>query len=44
MPPGKQKLQFESFFLKDAMTMGYYNLMNGAMIQLQLKERGGRKK
>eukprot|EP00088_Acartia_fossae_P052399 TRINITY_DN5917_c0_g1_i4.p1 TRINITY_DN5917_c0_g1~~TRINITY_DN5917_c0_g1_i4.p1 ORF type:complete len:773 (-),score=302.98 TRINITY_DN5917_c0_g1_i4:60-2378(-) len=44
IPPGKQKLQYDSFFMKDAMTMGYYNIMNGASIQLQLKERGGRKK
>jgi splicing factor 3A subunit 1 len=44
MPPGKQKLQLESFFLKDAMTLGYYNMVSGVNIQLQLKERGGRKK
>jgi len=44
MPPGKQKLQLDVFFLKDANTLGFYNIMNGANIQLQLKERGGRKK
>jgi len=44
MPPGKQKLQLDSLFLKDAMTLGYYNMMSGTNIQLQLKERGGRKK
>jgi splicing factor 3A subunit 1 len=44
MPPGKQKLQQETLFLKDAMSLAYYNVMPGTMMALQLKERGGRKK
>lgn len=30
--------------MKDNFTLAYYNIPNNAMIQLQLKERGGRKK
>lgn len=44
MPPGKQKLQLESLFLKDANTLAYYNIRPGTIIGLQIKERGGRKK
>ena len=44
MPPGKQKLQLDALFLKDANTLAYYNLRPGMVIALQIKERGGRKK
>merc|ERR1740122_447260 len=44
MPQGKQKLQHETLFLKDANSLAYYNIMPGAVLNLQLKERGGRKK
>ncbi|XP_066149646.1 splicing factor 3A subunit 1 [Euwallacea fornicatus] len=44
MPPAKQKLFFDGMFFKDQNTLGYYNITGGAVIQLQLKERGGRKK
>ncbi len=44
MPPGKQKLQLESIFLKDANSLAYYNIRQGAVLSLQVKERGGRKK
>merc|ERR1719232_2356186 len=44
MPQGKQKLQHENMFLKDANSLAYYNIMPGAVLNLQLKERGGRKK
>jgi splicing factor 3A subunit 1 len=44
MPQGKQKLQHENIFFKDANTLAYYNVTPGTMLQLQLKERGGRKK
>ena len=44
MPPGKQKLQLESMFLKDANSLAYYNMRPGMAIGLQVKERGGRKK
>lgn len=44
MPPGKQKLQFEGMFVKDTNSLAFYNMSEGSVIQLQLKERGGRKK
>lgn len=44
MPPGKQKLQWEGLFFKDSNSLAYYNIMPGTVINLQLKERGGRKK
>ena len=31
-------------YLKDTNTLAYYNMRDGSLIQLQLKERGGRKK
>ncbi|KAG6441665.1 splicing factor 3A subunit 1 isoform X2 [Manduca sexta] len=44
MPTAKQKLHYEGLFFKDTNTLAYYNLPPGAVIQLQVKERGGRKK
>jgi len=44
MPAGKQKLQLDGLFIKDSNTLGYYNVVNGARISLQVKERGGRRK
>merc|ERR1719270_2451976 len=44
MPPGKQKLQLEALFLKDANSLAYYNVRPGSVVMLQIKERGGRKK
>ncbi|KAI0212588.1 Splicing factor 3A subunit 1 [Lamellibrachia satsuma] len=44
MPAGKQKLQLEGLFIKDSNTLAYYNITGDCNIQLQLKERGGRKK
>lgn len=44
MPPGKQKLQWDGLFFKDSNSLAYYNVAPGTVIQLQLKERGGRKK
>ncbi|XP_014777948.1 splicing factor 3A subunit 1 [Octopus bimaculoides] len=44
IPAGKQKLQYEGIFVKDSNTLAFYNLPHGASINLQLKERGGRKK
>ncbi|TRY62231.1 hypothetical protein DNTS_024370 [Danionella cerebrum] len=44
MPAGKQKLQYEGIFIKDSNSLAYYNMNNGALIHLALKERGGRKK
>lgn len=44
MPAGKQKLQYEGIFIKDSNSLAYYNMNNGSIIHLALKERGGRKK
>ncbi|KAK3096249.1 hypothetical protein FSP39_024939 [Pinctada imbricata] len=44
IPAGKQKLQYEGLFVKDSNTLAFYNFLNGSTVQLQLKERGGRKK
>lgn len=44
MPPGKQKLHWEGIFFKDSNSLAYYNILPGTVINLQLKERGGRKK
>lgn len=44
MPPGKQKLLWEGLFLKDSNSLAYYNVTPGSAFQLQVKERGGRKK
>lgn len=44
MPIGKQKLQLEGIFVKDAKSLAFYNVSPSSIIQLQLKERGGRKK
>ncbi|XP_041988895.1 splicing factor 3A subunit 1 isoform X1 [Aricia agestis] len=44
MPTAKQKLHYEGLFFKDTNTLAYYNVAPGSSIQLQIKERGGRKK
>jgi len=44
MPPGKQKLQCESIFVKDSNTLAFYNIKPSSLVLLTLKERGGRKK
>lgn len=44
MPQGKQKIQHENIFYKDANSLAFYNVTPNTLLQLQLKERGGRKK
>lgn len=44
LAPGKQKLQYEGIFIKDSNTLAFYNIVEGSIIQLALKERGGKKK
>lgn len=45
LPANRQKLQMDKVgFLKDKMTLAAYNLSDGAIITLEVKERGGRKK
>lgn len=44
LPPAKQKISHEGMFFKDNNTVAFYNLLSGKTVQLQIKERGGRKK
>lgn len=44
VPLGKQKLQFDGVYVKDNQSLAGCNITPGSMVQLQLKERGGRKK
>jgi len=44
MPSNKQKLKSEIGFWKDNKTLAYYNASNGMVLELGIKERGGRKK
>merc|ERR1711974_77450 len=43
-PVGKQKLMLGNFFIKDSNSLAYYNFTTTSIVQLQVKERGGRKK
>lgn len=40
----KHTTVFQGIFIKDSNSLAYYNMANGAIIHLALKERGGRKK
>ncbi|KAI0563976.1 Splicing factor 3A subunit 1 SF3-A [Gracilaria domingensis] len=45
LPANKQKLSMTGVgFLKDGMTLASYNVRDGAVISVEVKERGGRKK
>lgn len=44
LPPAKQKLVYDGMFFKDNNSIAFYNLLSGTTVQLQIKERGGRKK
>lgn len=44
LPPAKQKISYEGMFFKDNNSIAFYNLLSGTTVQLQIKERGGRKK
>ncbi|KZS13174.1 splicing factor 3A subunit 1 [Daphnia magna] len=44
MPPAKQKLFWEGLYFKDNHSLAFYNVTPDAVVQLQVKERGGRKK
>ncbi|PPR87909.1 hypothetical protein GOBAR_AA32780 [Gossypium barbadense] len=43
LPANKQKLSGKAGFLKDNMTLAYYNVGAGETLALSLRERGGRK-
>lgn len=43
MPQQKQKLKTSLFsVLKDSRSLAYYNMINGLVLELNVKERGGR--
>ncbi|WCJ34077.1 SWAP (Suppressor-of-White-APricot)/surp domain-containing protein [Euphorbia peplus] len=44
LPANKQKLSGKAGFLKDNLTLAYYNVGAGEMLSLSLRERGGRKR
>ncbi|CAL4957318.1 unnamed protein product [Urochloa decumbens] len=44
LPANKQKLSMRTSFLKDNLTLAYYNVSPGVVINLTMRERGGRRK
>lgn len=44
LPANKQKLSGKAGFLKDNLSLAYYNVGGGEMLSLSLRERGGRKR
>ncbi|KAH0458162.1 hypothetical protein IEQ34_013477 [Dendrobium chrysotoxum] len=44
LPANKQKLSGRAGFLKDNLTLAYYNIVPGETLTLALRERGGRKR
>ncbi|PSR98094.1 Splicing factor 3A subunit like [Actinidia chinensis var. chinensis] len=44
LPSNKQKLSGKAGFLKDNLSLAYYNIAGGETLSLSLRERGGRKR
>ncbi|CAN4110484.1 unnamed protein product [Withania somnifera] len=44
LPANKQKLSGKAGFLKDNLSLAYYNVASGETLSLSLRERGGRKR
>ncbi|OIT06962.1 PREDICTED: probable splicing factor 3A subunit 1 [Nicotiana attenuata] len=44
LPANKQKLSGKAGFLKDNLSLAYYNIASGETLSLSLRERGGRKR
>ena len=44
LPANKQKLSGRAGFLKDNLSLAYYNIGPGEILTLALRDRGGRKK
>ncbi|CAH9130130.1 unnamed protein product [Cuscuta epithymum] len=44
LPSNKQKLSGKAGFLKDNLSLAYYNVFSGETLNLSLRERGGRKR
>ncbi|KAE9028888.1 hypothetical protein PF011_g1354 [Phytophthora fragariae] len=43
MPVNKQQLKFAMGFVKDALTCAHYNFVNGTVLELSVRQRGGRR-
>lgn len=44
VPGNRQKLQFQGIFMNNRHSLAFYNIGPGSTIQLEVKERGGKKK
>ena len=44
MPAGKQKFKHNSLFMKDNNSLAYYNVKQGDVVELHVKQRGGRRR
>lgn len=44
LPANKQKLSGKPGFLKDNLSLAYYNIGGGEVLSLTLRERGGRRR
>ncbi|KAG6621971.1 Splicing factor 3 subunit [Phytophthora cinnamomi] len=43
MPVNKQQLKFSMGFVKDSLTCAHYNFVNGTVLELSVRQRGGRR-
>ncbi|EGZ25148.1 hypothetical protein PHYSODRAFT_481939 [Phytophthora sojae] len=43
MPVNKQQLKFSMGFVKDTLTCAHYNFVNGTVLELSVRQRGGRR-
>ncbi|CAI5744123.1 unnamed protein product [Peronospora destructor] len=43
MPVNKQQLKFSMGFVKDSLTCAHYNFVNGTVLELTVRQRGGRR-
>lgn len=43
MPVNKQQLKFAMGFVKDTLTCAHYNFVNGTVLELSVRQRGGRR-
>jgi hypothetical protein len=43
MPLNKQQLKAPVGFVKDALTCAHYNFVNGMVLELSVRQRGGRR-
>jgi splicing factor 3A subunit 1 len=43
MPVNKQQLKFSMGFVKDALSCAHYNFLSGTVLELSVRQRGGRR-